>query len=64
MFKTKYRIIEYIKADGQSSFHIEKRFHFFFWYYVDGFSSNSLDEARSKIDRMLSDEIVSSKIYY
>jgi len=64
MFKKKYRIREYIRADGRSSYYIEKRFFLFFWEDVPGFSVNSLNEAKRKIEELYSREIVMKKTHY
>lgn len=60
----KYRIKEYIRANGSSFFEIQERF-LFFWFDHDAFMNyfETKEEAEEEIARMESDIIVKTKIH-
>lgn len=63
-FMKKYRIKEYIRANGSSFFEIQERI-LFFWFAIDTWANYfiSREEAEKEISRMESDIIVKTKIH-
>jgi hypothetical protein len=60
----KYRIKEYIKADGRSFFEIQERI-LFFWFDYDGFMCHfeTKEKAEEAIATMESNIIIKTKIH-
>ena len=60
----KYRIKEYIRADGRSFFEIQERI-LFFWFAYDSFANcfATKKNAEEEIARMESEIVVKTKIH-
>lgn len=63
-FMKRYRIKEYISADGRSFFEIQERI-LFFWFAYDAFMNcfETKEKAEEEIARKESDIIVKTKIH-